>query len=393
MAMKLSPSKPCLILMSSLLLFCTLNNVARADRTSFLAMFRQKQSVSNEAMVLKAENGPWLILAATLSGEEAQAKAKMLANEIRTEMRLASFIMHKPADDSLLGVGERIRTESDGTLVQKQLKLRYANGSSEETYAVLVGEFTSTEDPRIKEVLQAIRTAQPKSLGASGKPEREDGEEENLVQKTRSLFWWQSDRAENLKKGPMGAAFVTRNPLLPADFFQSPKVDDFVSNLNKQVKYSLLDCPGRFTVRVASFYGNSVTDLGASAQAKSLSTSDALDKAAEQANTLTVALREQGEEAFQFHDRYGSFVTIGSFDKLGEETPNGFVYQPEMLAIISKHCGYRVLDVKNPQTGAISKRTSLKSLAKIPFDVDGKPMAVPRPETNSVYRNALLGGG
>ncbi len=362
--------------------------VVADDSTSFLSMFKRKSKLSEQPLELQAEHGPWLILAATLTGDDAAAKANALAQEIRTKMRLPSFIMHKALGaPETLGVGERIRTSADGQLVPTQLKVKYANSVTASAYAVLVGEFTSTDDPRIPDTLHAIRVAQPAALGASGK---NDG---GLVQKTRKLFWWQSSRDENLKKGPMGAAFVTRNPLLPDDFFQAPKVDEFVAKLNKQVKYSLLDCPGRFTVRVASFHGQSVTDFGNGKPSDSLaSTTDQLDAAASKANKLTHALRAKGKEAYQFHDRYGSYVMVGSFNDLGQElSPGNFQYNPAMLAIMKELCGYRVIDVKDPRTGAIGSRTSLKSLERIPFDVDGKPMAVPRPETNNVYKGSLLG--
>ena len=38
--------------------------------------------------------------------------------------------------------------------------------------------------------------------------------------------------------------------------------------------------------------------------------------AGENAHKLTVALRSKGWEAYEFHDRYESYVTVGSFDDL-----------------------------------------------------------------------------
>ena len=48
-------------------------SIARAgDPPSILAMFRKKQpDVSADALQLRAEHGPWLILAVTLSGDDA----------------------------------------------------------------------------------------------------------------------------------------------------------------------------------------------------------------------------------------------------------------------------------------------------------------------------------
>ena len=133
-------------------------------------------------------------------------------------------------------------------------------------------------------------------------------------------------------------------------------------------------------------------DVATTSKKKMDETTDSLDAAAKKAHTLTEALRAKGKEAYEFHDKFGSYVTIGSFDTLGQELASGqFQYHPGMLAIMQEHCGYRTLDVKDPVTGAISQRTSLKSEAKIPFDIEGKPMAVPRPETSDLYKGSLLG--
>lgn len=369
---------------------------AIAEPPSILQIFKKKQPLSDDSLELKAEHGPWMILAVTLSGEHAKDQAVAVASEIRRELKLPSFVLEKTIGASqTLGKGERIRTEDDGSVIPYELELRYANASQEHVYAVLVGEFNSIDDPRIEDALKSVRYAHPKALAASetsAAEERESAESSNwLVQKYRSLIWTRTDRKDDL--GKMGAAFVTRNPRLPSDYFEAPKVDEFVASLNKQVEYSLLDCPGKFTVRVASFTGHAVTDFGNGSVASKLSeTSDALERAALKANKLTTALRRQGEEAYQFHDRFGSYVMIGSFERIGQENSmREFQYNPRMLEVINKWCGYRVIDTQDPQTGAMGKTTSLKSLERIPFDIEGKPMAVPRASTSGLYRGSLLG--
>ncbi len=388
-----SQSVPALGLLLAMVLVTNL----QADPPPFLSMFRKKQPASEESLTLKAEHGPWLILATTLSGDDAKTKAVSLAREIRNSMKLPSYVLEKSFDPSgNLAMHERIRTDIYGR--EQAFKVRYANGSSGQIYAVLVGEFTSTDDPRIQDVLRTIRFAHTQTLDsetADQNPDSSQADSSNwLVKKYRSLIWSRTDRETNQQKGKMGAAFVTRNPLLPEDYFQAPKVDDFVAKLNKNVEYSLLACPSRFTVRVASFQGHAITDFGTGATKSMLSdTTDALDRAALQAHKLTQALRRQGEEAYEFHDRFGSYVMIGSFNELGHELTTGeFQYNPAMLAVMNKWCGYEVVDVQDRRTGAISKTRSLKSLNKIPFDVDGKPMAVPRASTSKLYSGSLLGG-
>ncbi len=371
---------------------------AMADPPSIFNMFRQKKPIADESLELKVEHGPWLILAATLPGEVAKPKAIALAREIRETLHIPSFVMEKSTGvATTLAKRERIKNDRDGNPIPYELEIRYANGGQENVWVVLVGEFTDNDDPRIAETLKTVRNAKPAALAANNKSSSADtakAEESNnwLVQKYRSVIWSRTDRKDDF--GPMGAAFLTRNPLLPDDYFEAPKVDEFVANLNKNVDHSLLACPGKFTVRVASFTGKQVTDFGNGSPASKMSDpTDALDLAALSAHELTTALRREGQEAYEFHDRFGSYVMVGSFDSLGQEMSSGqFQYNAAILQVIDKWCGYRVVDTRDPASGATGKKTSLKSLDKIPFDVDGKPMAVPRAATSKLYSGALLGG-
>ena len=131
----------------------------------------------------------------------------------------------------------------------------------------------------------------------------------------------------------MGRAFFTRNPLLPREYFVPKGVDEFVAKMNQGVEHSLLDCPGRYTVQVATFRGKTVlqTDRNASRtdderlrlEMGQDKTEDPLVEAAENAHLLTKELRKHGWEAYEFHDRTESIVTIGSFDQVGQQLANG----------------------------------------------------------------------
>ena len=55
---------------------------AQADPPSLLSMFR-KRSDSASVYQLKAEHGPWLILAASLSGDDAKTKADFASFSIK----------------------------------------------------------------------------------------------------------------------------------------------------------------------------------------------------------------------------------------------------------------------------------------------------------------------
>ena len=367
---------------------------AQADPPALLSMFKRKATTSYQ---LTADHGPWLILAASLSGDDAQSKAEALARELSQNLKVDCYVLDKTFDHSSMLKTDRHQTIDIVSGTVESRKVRLANQSSERVCAVLVGNFSSLEDPAIKDLLQTIRTAQPVALTGKEAADTQDpskAESSNwLVSSARRVIWSRTDRQSNKNKGPMGAAFVTRNPLLPDEFFQAPKVDKLVVDLNKNVEHSLLKCPKRFTVRVATFQGNAVTDFGtggAASRPKELS--DNLDQAADKANRLTTALRARGIEAYEFHDQYASYVTIGSFDELGTQGPNGEMqFSPEIRRILDEHCGYTTVDAKLRSSQALTKVKSVKEIDNIPFDIEGKPMAVPRASTSKLYGGSLLG--
>ena len=49
---------------------------------------------------------------------------------------------------------------------------------------------------------------------------------------------------------------------LPREYFVPKGVDDFVAKMNQGVEHSLLDCPGRYTVQVATFRGKTRAAIG-----------------------------------------------------------------------------------------------------------------------------------
>ena len=145
------------------------------------------------------------------------------------------------------------------------------------------------------------------------------------------------------KRGPMGQAFFTRNPLLPREYFVPKGVDAFVAKMNDGVEHSLLDCPGRQTIKVATFRGKTILQTSAQDDQASKSfwgrkkkdDSNPLIEAAENAHLLTKELRDHGWEAYEFHDRTESIVTIGSFAEVAQRLPDGrVVVIPQVQKIV-----------------------------------------------------------
>ncbi len=384
--------------------------VAMSAPPSVLSIFRASsaaEQISDTELELKAEHGPWLILATSLEGSDSQKQAQDLARELRQKYRLNAYVLPKQFDYSQTVVGSGVA--SDG----RQRHMKHLNNQKIDVYGVLVGDFDSLDSPKIKETLLKIKKIVPQSL-ASDKENPKRSEE--TVAAYKRWLRLNSESHESKLNGPLAGAFVTRNPLLPEDYFQSPKVDKFVRSLNSDFDHSLLESKGRFTVRVATFKGGDTVvlkDTRAAQLAASNPTSEALDRAAIQANLAVKVLRQAGYDAYQFHDRNMSVVTVGSFDSLGSENAQGqFVYASEIRQVIQEFGGakeYRgsqmgplpvaktLLDIVPPKkipelmAGSESERTSKVIKHSIPFDLEPKAMAIPKVETNRLYNGSLLG--
>jgi hypothetical protein len=104
-----------------------------------------------------------------------------------------------------------------------------------------------------------------------------------------------------------------------------------------------------------------------------------LAEAATKANQLARALRQKGYEAYEFHDRHASIVTVGSFDTAGTPRPDGKLeMNPTML---------RVIQVFGPDP--LTGRPKTFDSPVIPFDLQPTPVVVPQRSVASDY----AGGG
>ena len=99
----------------------------------------------------------------------------------------------------------------------------------------------------------------------------------------------------------------------------------------------------------------------------------ALAEASKKAHELTAALRLKGFEAYQFHDRYASIVTVGSFDSVGTRRPDGKVEINPQIHLIMKTFGMGA----ESQVG-LQGSVRAKSVVGIPLDVQPIPVKVPK---------------
>ncbi|MDY0168435.1 MAG: hypothetical protein RBS80_17935 [Thermoguttaceae bacterium] len=307
-------------------------------------------------------NGPWTILACTFSGDGAEEQAHELVLELRRRYKLPAYTHRMHFD---LEAAEGRGLNRLGGAVQ----MRYRRGNTVDEIAVLVGDYPTVDDPEAQRTLKRLKQSTPECLEVSeSRPT------------ARNLAGWRA-LASQLNRdpdsaGPLSKAFVTTNPLLPREYFAPKGVEPEVLEWNAGVKHSLLDCPGRYTVQVATFKGRTlikqdeIEAVERGDQALNSSLADAADKA----NRLCLALRMMGYDAYQFHDRYASIVTVGSFDSVGTPRPDGKMeINPAIHGLMQKFAS-QPANIPGQPPGAMA----LKTIVGIPLDIQPLPVEVPK---------------
>ncbi|HEX4412150.1 MAG TPA: hypothetical protein VH107_00890, partial [Lacipirellulaceae bacterium] len=244
---------------------------------------------------LTQDRGPWLVVAASFSGNGSEKQAHDLAEELRSRFHVPAYVCEMDFTFGDNNPGQGLDNYGAPT------KRRYRKGNQAREIAVLVGNFQSIEDPDAQQMLARIKTLTPKAL---------DVDPNQTTQSMAQVREYENTIVEKLgakapKKGPMSGAFFTHNPMLPKEYFVPKGVDSFVAKMNEGVEHSLLDCPGRQTIKVATFRGKTILETSAKDDQSSKSfwghkkeDSNPLIEAAENAHLLAKELRDHGYEAY-----------------------------------------------------------------------------------------------
>jgi hypothetical protein len=360
---------------------------------------KTKTETSQESLQLTQRAGPWLIMCASFSGEDGQQQAYRLAKELREKNRLDAYVYSHQFDFSeevaSKGLGwEVVDMGGDKRLRPKQM--RPAGDAQFEEVAVLVGDFPSLDDSKAQRTLAQIKTLQPETIIQYDMEEAANG---STLAGARLRAWRdfatsRSHDPNDRSKGPLKAAFIMPNPLLPDEYFEARKVDYAVLNWNKDQPYSLLNNPGNYSVKIASFGGESTFELDEIEQAKAEDAwrkktrkgrSDSkLVEAAKKATVLTAFLRNQNIEAYEFHDRHESYVCIGSFDWIAKTDRNGIKQNnPDVVETIMKYKGSMVSLPGRPAAMRSYPLPDKLVQAGIACDVQPLPVLVPKTPTQT----------
>ena len=127
-------------------------------------------------------------------------------------------------------------------------------------------------------------------------------------------------------------SMVVRNPTVPHEtHVMNPKDDPFLKTLNADEEYSMLRCPGKWTLAVREYMGASAVEnkptgfgpLQSMFGGKS-KTGESLALAANNAHELAKTLRQLGFDAYVLHTRTSSVVSIGAFSATNAPEMQGY---------------------------------------------------------------------
>ena len=314
---------------------------------------KRVEAVKGKQYLLRKEHDPWMIMVTSLRNVDPQLRTEGMsapeaANSIVYELRrkgIPAYVYH-----------QREELDETGSYKAKQ-----------EYIAVLAGGFDSPDHKWVKPVLEYIQDFQPEFLknGDSGAVRR-------------------PGQAE-----PFRTAFVAPNPLRPKSDRGVDDIDPLIRKLNSgSGELSLLKNRGKFTLKVASFSGGKVVQVSGQTPGKSMAQFNekfgtGVGQAGVSAWELATALRqarrlgyEHDYEAWVYHDRHRSIVTIGSFDS--PDDPRLRMLQDD----------FQAKDKTDPATGHVKLTPELFSIPKNPvgrslpdklwfFDSNPRIVAVP----------------
>lgn len=244
-----------------------------------------------EPYLLTKECGPFMVVAHTFRGPEAVRYAQALAMELRSAHQLRAYIYFKkikPMNSNVRGVPPTSSpADGDGRISEPEVYRIYDEA------AVLIGDApTLKEAEALLKVVKKIKPA--------------------ILDSVPSIFPWRN--GAGLKN-----AVVTANPLIPAQQLFAREADPIVDRMNRG-PHSIYNNPGPYTLVVARFTGRSTfsdsdKDFLDDANLKTSPLASASDEAELLAAELNKdpMLKKVGMEAYVYHDRKKSVVTLGSF--------------------------------------------------------------------------------
>ncbi len=344
-------------------------------------MFRPKiEADPHKDYDLTDREGPFMIMAATFSGEVAEDQARELTLELRARFQLEAYVFRKTFD-----LNDRIPTGKLTPDGQAGMA-RYRRGGRPTEWAVLVGNFSNVD--AASETLKQVKQLQPRCMTLS--EDKPDARNLGALRYMQSLMQQSGDSPDPKSiRGPLSYSFVTLNPLKPKNAVVSRGLTPEIVALNRPLEYSLLKSPGRYSVKVATFTGRVITDPNEVARLEGKEVTDSqLARGERLAHDLTKELRKRGYEAYEFHDRYASMVFVGSFDDLGPKIEGEIQLRDDIVRIMENFGAHKQTDPNgqpNAKVGQPKQVTVGPNQVPIALDIQPLIVEIPRESVGAAY--------
>lgn len=270
------------------------------------------EAVPGKRYTLTPKHGPWMIMVTSFWGETpSQEKSAVEAAD-----QLVFLLRKKGIPAYTYRIDEHQEKVATYDRQGRERQSKYTDQQG--MIGVLAGNYPSLEDRTAQQTLKFIKKFQPTvHVSTKDKPR---------------------DVPLNL-----GKAFITRNPVLSGDSADHKVRDPLVLKLNSGVEHSLLDNKGKYTLIVATFNGNSKikpAQFGDFDKRLERREHVGLDQALIESWELAKTMRAQNIEAYVYHERFRSIVTVGSFNS--DKDP----------AIRRMYEAFRAKYKQHPQTGS-----------------------------------------
>ena len=301
---------------------------------------------------LTKEAGPWLIMCASFDGPDGRQQAVNLADELRKTNGLTAYVYRQHFDFAQdiadRGMGYQKPT-SGGASNLRQRKMELANKSQKTEYAVLVGDYGKVDSARAQNDLAKVKKLQPETLKIYSADISDTGQAGERLRANSEAMYGSGGGIRRVStsaaqsKFPLRLALLVTNPMIPEEILAQQGIDRYIMGQNRGLKYSLLDNPKAYTLKVASFTGDMIVSPDAIAELESNriwndknkkgKNNSSLVEAAKRAKILTEYLRSKDVEAYQFHDRHSSYVCVGGFDWVRKGEGRNAQVNPEVAAL------------------------------------------------------------
>lgn len=305
---------------------------AGAPHTGWSALPPSNRTNINADIEVKPENGAWLLLVMTYSGDNAPQQARKFVSVLKNTYKInGAYIFNYGAEEKRKEY-ERANAEREKqreairraglTLTDKDPSIRVLVSKIDEHTGVLIGGFRTRDEALLAR--DKIRALDPNPLLKNGvdldmKFVGTEVTEQDPFSQPRSKILVQA-KENAAYVNPFQRALPVRNPCLPPEQAKEDTAADiaYLREANAGETLSLFHCKKPYTLAIKQFK-TAMVITGSAPEAKGFLDKLAkknVDYAAQNARNLCEYFRKAGlPESYVLHSRFCSYVTVGGYDR------------------------------------------------------------------------------